>query len=123
MDLSSIYWPGGAPLWMIALLAIVLAESMRRRIPFLREKLSSGRTYFLLTLRGALYALILFFLTGPTLMEESERVLPPRLLVLVDSSASMGVKDAPGGKTRASSALGALLKSDKKKSAESGEAG
>ena len=122
MDLSSIYWPGGAPLWIIALLAIVLAESMRRRIPFLREKLSPGRTFFFLALRGALYALILFFLTGPTLMEESERVLPPRLLVLVDSSASMSIKDAPGGKTRVSSALGALLESDKKEGEEGGDA-
>ena len=93
MDWNSIYWPGGLPLWLIALLAVILAESLRRRIPFLRERLSPACAYFLLGLRGLLYAAILFFLSGPTLLEERERVLPQRLLVLVDGSASMGLKD------------------------------
>ncbi|MEE9256114.1 MAG: hypothetical protein V3V56_02985, partial [bacterium] len=110
MDWNSIYWPGGLPLWLIALLAAVMAESLRRRIPFLRERLSPACTYFLLGLRGLLYAAILFFLSGPTLIEERERVLPQRLLVLVDGSASMSLKDGGGGRSRLAAAVDVLLK-------------
>ncbi|MEE9274767.1 MAG: hypothetical protein V3V62_05625 [bacterium] len=109
MDWASLHWPGGVPLWLLALLGLVLAESLRRRIPFLRERLSPGRTSALLAVRALLYLLILFFLSGPTLVERRERTLPARLLVLVDSSASMGVKDGPGGGSRLAEAVEVLL--------------
>jgi len=109
MDWGTLHWPGGAPVWLLVLLAIVLAETLRRRSRFLLERLSRGRAAFLLTLRGLLYALILLFLSGPTLVDRRERALPPRLLVLMDDSASMGVKDGPGGRARLASAVEFLL--------------
>jgi uncharacterized membrane protein len=114
MDWSSLYWPGGLPVWLIAIMAVGLAESLRRRIPHMREKLSPRATYFLLSLRGILYLAILFFLSGPTLVEKRDRLLPPRLLVMVDSSASMNVRDEAGGRTRISSVLD-FLEGGKKK--------
>ncbi|MAE06737.1 MAG: hypothetical protein CMH76_10435 [Nitrospinae bacterium] len=118
IDWNSIYWPGGLPLWLIGILAIALAESMRRRIPFLREKLSPGRTCFLLALRGFLYLAILFFLSGPTVSEERTRSLPPRVLVLVDNSASMSVKDEPGGGSRLASVVDFLVGNRREKESE-----
>ncbi|MDA0999279.1 MAG: hypothetical protein O2807_02010, partial [bacterium] len=109
MDWTSIHWPGGVPLWFVLLVGVVLAESLRRRWPFLRERLSVGRTGILFALRGMLYGLILFFLSGPTLIEKSVRKLPPRLLVLIDGSKSMGVKDMAGGRSRLEAARQILL--------------
>lgn len=109
MDWSSIYWPGGLPLWLIVILGAALAESLRRQIPYFQEKLSPGCTYFLVALRGTLYLAILFFLSGPTLVDVRERSLPPRLLVLVDTSTSMNVRDGAGGRTRMASLTSFLL--------------
>lgn len=109
MDWTSIHWPGGAPLWFIFLVGAALAESLRRRWPHLRERLSLGRTGVLFALRGLLYGLILFFLSGPTLIEKNIKKLPPRLLVLVDGSKSMGVKDMAGGRSRFEAARQVLL--------------
>lgn len=110
MDWTSIYWPGGAPLWLIMLLAVVFAESLRRRIPFIRERVSAARTVILLSLRACLYALLLFFVAGPTLIEKKERSLPPGILVLVDTSASMSVKDSSEDRSRLDAAMELLLK-------------
>ena len=109
MNWSSIYWSGGLPLWLIVILGAALAESLRRQIPYFQEKLSPGCTYFLVALRGTLYLAILFFLSGPTLVDVRERSLPPRLLVLVDTSASMNVRDGAGGRTRMASLTSFLL--------------
>ena len=110
MDWNAIHWPAGVPPWLIMLLAVVFIESLRRRIPFIRERVSAGRTVLLLSLRAFLYAAILFFLSGPTILEKRERSLPPRLLVLVDTSASMSVKDDSRGRSRLESAVDLLLK-------------
>lgn len=109
MDWSTLHWPGGAPWWVLAPAALLLAESLRRRRRLLLERLSHARANVLTALRGLLYALLVFFLSGPTLIQRSERSLPPRLLVLVDSSASMGVKDGAGGRARLAQAVEFLL--------------
>ncbi len=110
MDWNTIHWPAGAPAWLIILLAVVFADSLRRRIPFIRERVSGGRAAILLSLRALLYVVILFFLSGPTILEEKNRALPPRVLVLVDTSASMSVKDESQNRSRLESAMGILLK-------------
>ncbi len=109
MDLSTLHWPGGAPWWLLAALALALAESLRRRVSVIRERLPAGRTAVLIALRGLLYVLVVFFLSGPTLTQRRERALPPKLLILVDSSKSMGVKDEAGGGARLSSAIDFLV--------------
>lgn len=109
MDWSSLHWPGGAPWWVLVPAALLLAESLRRRRRLLLERLSARRANVLTALRGLLYALLVFFLSGPTLIQRSERSLPPKLLVLVDGSGSMGVKDGAGGGTRLAQAVEFLL--------------
>ena len=67
------------------------------------------RVWILQVLRGLLYAAVVFFLSGPTLIDKRERSLPPKLLVLLDSSASMSVKDVNSKKTRIDLAKDFLL--------------
>jgi len=109
MDWSSLHWPGGAPWWVLVPVALLLADSLRRRRRALIERLSPLRVNVLTALRGLLYAAIVFFLSGPTLIQRTERNLPPRLLVLVDGSASMGVKDGAKGATRLGQTVEFLL--------------
>ncbi|MEK6711378.1 MAG: hypothetical protein AABZ64_12455 [Nitrospinota bacterium] len=122
MDWTSLHWPGGAPWWVLLAAAILLGESLRRRRRLLLERLPAGRANLLIALRGLLFAVILFFLSGPTLIQRSERNLPPRLLVLVDGSASMGLKDGAGGSTRLAQAAEFLLGRAAPKAPEGGSA-
>ena len=109
MDFSTLHWPGGAPWWALLLASAGLGWSLIRRHRDLMEKLPPGRVWLLQGLRGALYALIVFFLSGPTLIDRRERALPPKLLVLIDSSASMSIQDAEREKTRIALAKDFLL--------------
>ena len=109
MDFSTLHWPGGAPWWALLLASAGLGWSLIRRHRDLMEKLTPGRVWILQGLRGALYALIVFFLSGPTLIDRRERALPPKLLVLIDSSASMSIQDAEREKTRIALAKDFLL--------------
>ena len=109
MDWSTLHWPGGAPWWALLAVSAGLGWTLIRRHRDLREKLSPGRVWLLQGLRGALYALIVFFLSGPTLIDRRERSLPPKLLVLIDASASMSVQDANEKKTRIALARDFLL--------------
>ncbi len=118
MDFSSLHWPAGAPWWALALVAGALGWSLVRRQRDLAEKLPPGRVFVLQGLRALLYALIVFFLAGPTLLERRERSLPPRLLVLVDASASMGVKDVDRERTRVEQARDFLLRGEKAQARE-----
>lgn len=109
MDWSTLHWPGGAPWWALLLAAAALGWALVRRHRDLAEKLPPGRVWLLQTLRGLLYAAIVFFLSAPTLIDTRERSLPPKLLVLIDSSASMGIRDANEKRTRIGLARDFLL--------------
>ena len=126
MDWSTLHWPGGAPWWLLVLVAAVLGWALVRRHRDLTEKLPPRRVWLLQGLRGLLYAAIVFFLAGPTLIDKRERSLPPKLLVLVDSSASMSVQDANRKKSRIDLAKDFLLvpkKPGKSQTPEGGEQG
>ena len=109
MDWSTLHWPGGAPWWVLVIVAAGLGWALVRRHRDLAEKLPMRRVWILQVLRGLLYAAIVFFLTGPTLIDKRERSLPPKLLVLLDSSASMSVQDVNSRKTRIDLAKDFLL--------------
>ena len=109
MDWSTLHWPGGAPWWVLVIVAAGLGWALVRRHRDLTEKLPPRRVWLLQGLRALLYAAIVFFLSGPTLIDKRERSLPPKLLVLLDSSASMSVQDANSRKTRIDLAKDFLL--------------
>ena len=109
MDWSTLHWPGGAPWWVLTLAAAGLGWALIRRHRDLMEKIPPKRVWFLQGLRGLLYAAIVFFLSGPTLIDRRERSLPPKLLVLIDSSASMSVEDPNRKKARIDLAKDFLL--------------
>jgi len=69
---------------------------------------ATARRVTLVGLRALAVACLLIFLANPT-TERRQRVEErPRVAVLVDRSASMGVKDAPGGASRMAWAAGLL---------------
>ena len=115
MDWSTLHWPGGAPWWVIAIAAAGLGWSLVRKHRDLTEKLPTRRVWILQVLRGLLYAAVVFFLSGPTLIDKRERSLPPKLLVLLDSSASMSVQDVNSEKTRIDLAKEFLLRPKKRR--------
>ena len=109
MDWSTLHWPGGAPWWVLLIVAAGLGWALVRRHRDLAEKLPARRVWVLQVLRGLLYAAVVFFLSGPTLIDKRVRSLPPKLLVLLDSSASMSVQDVNRKKTRIDLAKDFLL--------------
>ena len=73
MDWSTLHWPGGAPWWAIVIVADGLGWALVRRHRDLAEKLPMRRVWLLQVLRGLLYAAVVFFLSGPTLIDKRER--------------------------------------------------
>ena len=60
-------------------------------------ELPRGIAFLLVTLRLAAMAALLLFFLGPELRTERKLVKNSRFLLLIDTSQSMGLEDAPGG--------------------------
>lgn len=94
--------PGWA--WaMLALACLGLALWTVRGLPGPR----AGRA-FVAVLRAAVIVLLAWLAAGPHLRLERMRTERDRVFVLVDRSASLAVRDGPGGRTRAEQAADAL---------------
>jgi len=64
------------------------------------DGVASGRRAALMALRGLTVACLAVGIASPVARRQVTVESPPRFVVLVDRSASMGLKDAPGGVTR-----------------------
>jgi len=95
-------------LWWITIPAII-ASGVILGLTWRRlAVLSAGRRMVLVCLRAGAVGALLLMAVNPT-GERQRRVLErPRVVVLVDRSASMGLKDAPGGVSRIAWAAGLL---------------
>ncbi len=82
--------------WLLAVLAALAVAwwSYRRLIGSPAARWSLG------ALRGGLLLTLLLVISGPQLVRPNERVEKDWVLVLVDRSASMSIKDAPGAAGR-----------------------
>ena len=80
---------GSLPWWIIALGALAAVALLVLQFVQLRQRLALGQSVFLVMLRACVYAVLLFFLFGPALIETRQTKLRRPLTVLVDSSQSM----------------------------------
>jgi uncharacterized membrane protein len=87
--MKDLYLIGSLPWWVIACGAVAVVALLGLQYVQLRQRLSVGQSLFLTALRGFVYAVLLFFLFGPALIETRQTKLRRPLTVLVDSSQSM----------------------------------
>ena len=100
--MQDLYLIGSLPWWMIVLTAAGIAALLIQQFFALRQRLGAGQSIFLVLLRGGVYALMIFFLLSPALVEKRVSKLRRPLTVLLDDSQSMTFpadpKSAPEGK-------------------------
>lgn len=108
MGISDIVFGGGLPPWLVAGLALAAAAFLANQFRFLYRSLGLRRASLLTLLRGVVYALLLLFLMGPVRTVEDPTSLRRPLVVLLDTSESMGLPSGHGDASRIDSAREAL---------------
>ena len=106
--ISDIVFGGGLPPWLAAGLALAAAAFLVNQFRFLHRSLGLRRASLLTLLRGGVYTLLLLFLMGPVRTVEDPTSLRRPLVVLLDTSESMGLPSGPGDASRIDSAREAL---------------
>ena len=94
---------GGLPSWVLILIALGTCALLVYQFVGLRERLSLRQSALLVSLRGSVYALLILFLTNPVFIEERVTQLRRPLVLLLDTSESMGLpasQQGNGGKSR-----------------------
>ncbi|MCY4438914.1 MAG: hypothetical protein OXE53_01695, partial [Deltaproteobacteria bacterium] len=98
--ISDIVLGGGVPAWLAAVLALAAAGFLVYQFRFLHRSLGPGKASLLTLLRGLVYALLLLFLLGPTRTVEEDTSLRRPLVVLLDTSESMGLSSGQDDTSR-----------------------
>jgi uncharacterized membrane protein len=88
---------GGLPWWAIGLIALGIAALLTYQFVSLRQRLSLPQSILLVSLRGCVYVLLLLFLLSPALVKERITKLRNPLVLLLDTSHSMGYPSRQGG--------------------------
>jgi uncharacterized membrane protein len=87
----------GLPVWQLVLIGLLLGAYLGYQIWYLRRKAATWVTLAVTGLRLLAFALIITFLTNPTVLLQTLQKIPVPLAVLVDSSESMGLPVADIG--------------------------
>src|ERR1044071_8929689 len=87
--MKNIYLIGNLPGWGIAVAALAVVALLLQQFLSLKRRLAVGPSSFLVLLRTCVYALLIFFLLGPALVENRVTKLRLPLTVLIDTSESM----------------------------------
>jgi uncharacterized membrane protein len=87
--MKDLYLVGSLPWWVIGLCAVAVVALLILQFVQLRQRLSLRPSLFLVGLRACVYAVLLFFLFAPALIETRQTKLRRPLTILVDSSQSM----------------------------------
>jgi uncharacterized membrane protein len=87
--MKDFYLIGSLPGWVIGLCAAAVVALLILQFLQLRQRLPLGQSSLLIALRACVYAVLLFFLFGPALIETRQTKLRRPLTILVDSSQSM----------------------------------
>ena len=93
--MDSLYFTGSLPWWIILLIALVMGALLIYQFISLKQRLKWYQSCFLIFLRGLVYALLIFFLLGPGLVERNVTKLRRPLTVLLDTSQSMSFPSNP----------------------------
>lgn len=93
--MTELFFIGGLPWWAILLIALGALALLIQQFLGLRQRLGSKRSWLLTSLRAIVYATLIFFLLSPGLVEKRFHKLSRPLMVLVDTSQSMGFPAAP----------------------------
>jgi uncharacterized membrane protein len=103
----------GLPLWQLLLIGLLLSAFLGYQIWYLRRKAALWVAFMVTGLRLLAFALIVAFLTNPTILLQTLQKIPIPLAVLLDSSESMGFPAAGGSAgDRLHQGLDVLLKSN-----------
>ena len=80
--MTEIYFAGGFPWWAVAAIALGAAALLAYQFLGLRERLGSRRSALLATLRAVVYALLVFFLLSPGVVQKRVSKLKRPLAVV-----------------------------------------
>jgi uncharacterized membrane protein len=86
----------GLPIWQLLLIGLLLLAFLGYQIWYLRPKAATWVAFVVTGLRLLAFALIVVFLTNPTMLLQTIQKIPIPLAVLLDSSESMGLPAASG---------------------------
>jgi uncharacterized membrane protein len=87
----------GLPVWQLVLIGLLLAAYLGYQVWYLRPKAATWVALVVTGLRLLAFALIITFLTNPTVLLQTLQKIPIPLAVLVDSSESMALPVASMG--------------------------
>lgn len=88
------------PWWLLILIFTAVLVFTSFTYWKIRKRLSKRLRLFLLILRGLVLILLILFLLQPRLSLHGTRTLQPIVVLLIDDSASMGLRDMEGNETR-----------------------
>ncbi len=100
----------GLPLWQLVTIALLLSAYLGYQVWYLRRKATTWVVLVVTGLRLLAFALIVAFLTNPTILLQTLQKIPFPLAVLLDTSGSMSLPAASSGDvTRLQQGLEVLL--------------
>lgn len=96
--MSDLFFTSALPWWAILLIAVAILALLVSQFLSLRQRLGPYRGSLLVSLRGLVFGLLVFFLLSPGLVEKRVGKLRRPLTLLVDTSQSMGfpARSEPG---------------------------
>lgn len=93
--MNDLFFIGGIPWWAILLISLGALALLAYQLLSLKQRLSIQKSCLLIFLRGCVYALLIFFLLSPGLVERRVTKLRRPLTILLDTSQSMGLPSSP----------------------------
>ncbi|HET8562596.1 MAG TPA: hypothetical protein VFM35_01865, partial [Candidatus Binatia bacterium] len=93
--MDNLYLIGSTPWWVLLIAALASCALIIQQFLNLKQRLSVTHSAVLVSLRAVVYALLIFFLLGPALIERRITKLRRPLTVLVDTSQSMAFPADP----------------------------
>jgi uncharacterized membrane protein len=88
--MKDLFFIGTIPWWAIVLIALGALAALALQFFSLKQRLSGTRSALLTLLRGVVFALLIFLLLSPALLERKTTKLRRPLALLLDTSQSMG---------------------------------
>jgi len=85
---------------MLVVFAVAAGLWIRRHYLLTEPRAATARRRLLTGLRVAAISLLIWALAGPSVLRLGGRDLPPTVVVVAEDSASMALRDAPGGASR-----------------------